>query len=241
MIGALERRSEQQLAVEADPRAIEAAALAQSHTLKELAEQSRRLDVIFAAQPPSVADEIEREQHQLVSARSRLDALQRAKAGWKPSARRQLAEKVASTERSLERHEVRLTGLRAQQVAHDAFVTEHAAEFEEARVLTLATSARRLTVRIAAVADPPQAALDLVGSRPTTQRERLRWDRAVESLAVYLDETGRPWPERAESVRDVIGPQPEHFIDRYEHERIALAVHDVHAPQREIGRSLGIG
>ncbi|MDP9404406.1 MAG: AAA family ATPase, partial [Actinomycetota bacterium] len=241
VIGALERRSDQQLAVETDPRAIEAAALAQAHTLKELTEQSRCLEAILSGQPPSVADEIEREQHGLASARIRLEAMQRAKPGWKPSARRLFTEKVASTERAIVRHEDRLAELRAQQDAHEAFAAGHAAEFEQARTLSLATSARRLTVRITAAADPPQAALDLVGPRPTTQRERLRWDRGVESLAVYLDENGLSWPERAATVRDVIGPQPEHFLDRYEHERIATAVREVHAPERDIGRSLGIG
>ncbi len=239
VIGALERRSEQQLAVETDPRAIEAAALAQAHTLKELTERSRGLDAVLAARPPSVSDEVEREEQRLASARARLDALQRAKPGWKPSTRRQLTEKAASTERAIARHEGRLGDLRAQQDAHDAFADEHAAEFEQARILALATSARRLTVRITAVADPPRAALDLVGPRPTVQRERLRWDRAVESVAVYLDENGRQWPERAASVRDVIGPQPEHFLDRYEHQRVAEAVHDVHAPERDRGLSLG--
>jgi len=240
VIGALERRSNQRLAVETDPRASQASALAQTHTLKELTEQSRRLDSVLAKQPPSVADEIEREERGLASARARLDALQRANPGWKPSARRRFTERVASTERAIARHADRLAELRARQDSHDAFAVEHAAEFEQARILTLATSARRLTVQITAVADPPQAALDLVGPRPTTQRERLRWDSAVEQLAVYLDETGRQWPERAETVRDVIGPQPERALDRFEHGRIAKTVHQVHVAERDIGRSLGI-
>jgi len=240
VVGALNRRSDQHLAVEADPRAIEAAALAQTHTLKELTEQSRRLDAVLAAQPPSVADEIEREEQRLASARTRRDALQRAKPGWKPSARRQFTEEVASTERAIERHDDRLADLRAQQDARDAFTAEHAAEFEQARVLGLASAARRLTVRINAVADPPQAALDLVGPRPTPQRARLRWDRAVESLAVYLDENGMSWPERATSVREVIGPQPEHFLDRYERQRIAKAVAEVYVPERAIGIGRGM-
>ncbi len=241
VIGALERRSDQQLAVETDPRAIEASALAQAHTLMELTEQSRRLNAVLVAQPASVADEIEREEQRLASARTRLEALHHVKPGWKPSARRQFTEKVASTERAITRHADHLAELRAQQDAHEAFTADHAAEFEQARILSLATSARRLSVRIAVVADPPQAALDLVRPRPTAQRERLRWDRAVEGLAVYLDENGRPWPERAATVGDVIGPQPEHFLDRYEHERIATAVRDVRSPERELGRSLGIG
>lgn len=106
--------------------------------------------------------------------------MQRAKPGWKPSARRQFTE-VASTERAIARHGGRLAELGAKQDAHDRFAVEHAAEFEQARVLGLATSARRLTIRITAVADPQQAALDLLGPRTTTQRERLRWDDAVEN------------------------------------------------------------
>ncbi|MGH9279071.1 MAG: hypothetical protein ACRD12_13325 [Acidimicrobiales bacterium] len=33
----------------------------------------------------------------------------------------------------------------------------------------------------------------------------------------------------------------EHLLDRYEYERIATAVREVQAPEREIGHSLGIG
>jgi conjugative relaxase-like TrwC/TraI family protein len=241
VVDALSRRSDPQLAVETDPRAIEAAALARAHTLKELIEQRHRLDAILVAQPPSVSEEIQREERHLASDWARLDAMLRAKPGWKPSARRQFADKVASTERAIARHEDRLSALRAQQDAHVSFAVEHAAEFQQARVLSRATAVRRLTVRISAVADPPQPALDILGPRPTTQRERLRWHRAVESLAVYLDESGRPWPARAESVRDVIGLRPEHFLDRYEYDRIATAVREVHVPERGTGRSLGIG
>lgn len=57
---------------------------------------------------------------------------------------------------------------------------------------------------------------------------------------MYLDETGRRWPERANTIRDVIGPQPAHYLDRYEHARIAEAVHEVHAPERGVGHSIGL-
>ncbi len=239
VIGALERRSDQQLAVETDQRAIEAGALAQVHTLKELTVKSRRLDAIIAAQPPSVAGEIAREERDLASARARLEATQRSKPSWKPSARRRLTEKVASTERAIARHEERLAELREQQDAHDAFAAEHAADFEQARVLSLAAAARRLTVRISAVADPPQAALDLVGPRPTSQRERLSWDRAVESVAVHLDEAGRRWPGRASSIADVLGERPAQPLDRFAHDQAARAVARARQPE-SLDRSLGL-
>jgi len=38
-------------------------------------------------------------------------------------------EKVASSERAVERHEERLADLRARQNAHDAFAIQHATEF----------------------------------------------------------------------------------------------------------------
>ncbi len=93
VIGALERRSDQQLAVEADPRAVDAAELARANTLKELTEQRRRVDAILAAQPPSVAREIQREERALAAERAGFEAMQRARPGWKASARRQFTER----------------------------------------------------------------------------------------------------------------------------------------------------
>ncbi|MGE3834535.1 MAG: MobF family relaxase [Acidimicrobiia bacterium] len=239
VIGALERRSDQQLAVETDPKAIEASALVQTHTLKELTDQSRRLDAVLAEQPPSVVDEIEREDQRLASARARLDALQRAKPGWKPSARRQFAVKIVSTERAIERHEDRLADLRAQQEAHDAFVADHAAEFERARILSLAISARRLTIRISAVADPPQAVLDVLGPRPTRQRDRLRWDHAVEALVVHADEVGHALPPTAATAAEMLGPPPSDRLTRFWRDQVLAAVHRVRTHECERGISLG--
>jgi hypothetical protein len=102
-----------------------------------------------------------------------------------------------------------------------------------------------------ALGDAGPHRLQLVGAHRRTRRQRGHARRGgqavpvgrvhVGQLAVYLDESGRSWLERAETVRDVIGPQPDHFLDRYEYERIAKAIHEVHAPDRELGRSLGIG
>lgn len=64
--------------------------------------------------------------------------------------------------------------------------------------------ARRVEIRVEAVADPSGAPVTLVG--PRSQRQRLRWDRAVEGVMVYLDESGRSVPQRARAITDVIGP-----------------------------------
>jgi conjugative relaxase-like TrwC/TraI family protein len=239
---ALSRRSVDKLAVEMDPRAVEAAELARAHTLKELTEQRRRLDTVLATQPASVTREIDQVERRLASERARHEAMQRAKPGWKPNSRRQLAQRLAAIERTGAQLEHRLTQLRAQEAQHDAFAVEHAAEFEQARLVARASSARRLTVRISAVADPPQAVLDLLGPRPTTQRDRLRWDDAVENLAAYVDERGVTWPDRAASLHELLGGRPEQILDRYEHDRVAKSVREVvHPETRRIDRGLSIG
>ncbi len=239
---ALSRRSDDTLAVEMDPRAIEAAELARTHTLKELTEERRRLNAVLATQPPSVADQIAREERRLAFERARHEAMQRAKPGWKLSSRQQVAQKVESLERSVRQREDRVTELRAQQGQHDAFAIEHTAEFDRAHLLARASSTRRLSVRISAVADPPQAALDLLGHRPTSQRDRLRWDSAVENLAVYLDERGHDWPDRAASLRDLLGERPKQILDRYEHDRVAKSVQEaISAPGRDLKHGLSLG
>jgi hypothetical protein len=92
-----------------------------------------------------------------------------------------------------------------------------------------------------AVADPPQAAIDLIGERPTTQRNRLRWDSAVENVASYLDERGRSWPESSASPADLLGPRPEGALDQFEYDRALKTLHQaVDPPAREAGRGLSI-
>lgn len=74
------------------------------------------------------------------------------------------------------------------------------------------------------------------------QRERLRWDRAVENLAVYLDEHGHRWPERAASPQDLLGRRPEQIFERYEYDRVVKSVREVMHPEMPgIDRGLSIG
>ncbi len=198
---ALHRRSDQKLAVETDPRAIEAAGLAQRHTLRELNERRRELDDVLRDQPPAVGAELVEAKRTAAALRERRVRLGGEKPGFKPSRRRQLATTVATLERSIENAEGRIADLEERRATHDAFAAAHEHEFAERELIELATSARRLRVKVEAVADPPEALLNLIGPRPASQRARLRWDRAVESIAVYVDETGRRVPHGADGSR----------------------------------------
>lgn len=131
--------------------------------------------------------------------------------------------------------------LEKQQAKHDAFAVEHEGELHERRLLSLARAARRLKIRIEAVTDPPQAMLDLIGDRPTGQRERLRWDGAVESVAVHLDETGRGWPDHATSVGDILG-RGHTPRDRFDHDRVANELYRAMSPiQADLDDGLSLG
>lgn len=238
---ALRRRSSANLAVETDPRALAAARLAQTHTLHQLNRQARRLDSLLAEQPPSAARELAEAHRAAASLRQRREALQAGRPGWKPSRRRELSRDLRSLDASIDHCDQRLIELEKQQAKHDAFAVEHEGELHERRLLSLAGAARRLKIRIEAVTDPPQAVLDLIGDRPAGQRERLRWDGAVESVAVHLDETGRGWPDHATSVGDILGSghTPR---DRFEHDRVANELYRAMSPiQADLDDGLSLG
>jgi hypothetical protein len=126
--------------------------------------------------------------------------MERWEPSWNPRTRRQLATALTSLDETVERAREYVAELEARQAAHEALAVEQRAEFEERRLTAQATSARRLAVTIAAVADPPGPVVALLGQRSTTQRHRLRWDSAVEVGAVYLDGHDRRAPASAESV-----------------------------------------
>jgi conjugative relaxase-like TrwC/TraI family protein len=240
VLGALSRRSDQQLAAEVDPVASEASRLARARTLQQLNARLRQLDQVLAEQPPSVTDELAQARRRSDSLHDRREAMEQRKPTWNPCTRRQLTRALTSLNETIERAHEQITELEARRAAHDAFAAEHHAEFEERRLTALAVSARRLAVRIAAVADPPPAVVQLLGERPSIQRNRLRWDRAVENVAAYLDERGRRWPDKASRPADIVGPVPSELLDRFDHDRVARGL-DQARLGTDCGHSLGIG
>ncbi len=242
VLAALSRRSDQQLAADMDPLATEASRLARAQTLQQLNARLRQLDQILAQQPPPVLDERVRAQRRTDSLNQHREAMEQRKQTLNVRSRRKLTKTLTSLDEAIERAGEHVVELEAQQAGHDAFATEHCAEFEERRLIALAISARRLAVRIAAVAEPPEAIVELLGHRPTTQRDRLRWDSAVENVATYLDDTGRQWPEHARSLIGLIGPRPSDVMGRFEHDRVARAIrHARSGPAKELEHGLSIG
>ncbi|MFP5326003.1 MAG: MobF family relaxase [Acidimicrobiia bacterium] len=241
VVDALSRRSDQQLAAEMDPLATEASRLARSGTLQHLNGRLRQLDRILCEQPPPVTEELTRSRRRLESLRQRREAMEQRRQSWNPRTRRQQTKAFTSLEEAIRRATDQVAELRARQAAHEEFAAEHRAEFDERRLTALAISARRLAVRIAAVADPTPAIVDLLGPRPMSQRDRLRWDSAVENLVAYLDERGRRWPDNAASPADVLGPRPEGALEQFEYDRILKTLHQaIDPPEREAGRGLSI-
>ncbi|MEW6153931.1 MAG: AAA family ATPase [Actinomycetota bacterium] len=241
VVDALSRRSDEQLAAEMDPLATEASRLARSGTLQQLNARLRQLDRILCEQPPPVTEELTRSRRRLELLHQRREAMEQRRQSWNPRTRRQQTKAFTSLEEVIGRATDQVAELHARQAAHEEFAAEHRAEFDERRLTALAISARRLAVRIAAVADPTPAIVDLLGPRPMSQRDRLRWDGAVENLVAYLDERGRRWPDNAASLTDLLGPRPEGALEQFEYDRILKTLHQaIDPPERETGRGLSI-
>ncbi|MGH9187521.1 MAG: hypothetical protein ACRD0U_17175, partial [Acidimicrobiales bacterium] len=228
-------------ATETDPHAVGAARLAQTHSLSGLRERSRELDRVLATQPPSVARELAQERRSLSELEERRAQLDSQRQSWKPSRRRSAVQTLSSLDRAILHANQHVATLAAQQARRDAFADAHADDIAERELLRQAAAARRLKVRVEAVADPPLALSTLLGSRPTSQRERLRWERAIESIAVHLDETGRSTPEHAAMLAEILGPRPAELLARFDHDRVAAAVREAQSPNRSPARARGIG
>lgn len=143
---------------------------------------------------------------------------------------------MESLDRSIEYAGTRAHGLRVQQAKHDAFAVKHQHEFDERRLVAQAIIARRLKLRIGAIADPSAAVLEVLGAPPASQRDRLRWEHAVESIVLLAEESGRPLPDHARTVTELLGGPPSSPLDRFQHERVAKVVNEAtSSPERELG------
>lgn len=236
---ALARRRDQPLATETDPHAVEAARLAQTHTLADLRKRSQELRRVLAKQPPSVARELAQERRSLSALEERRAQLDSARPSWKPGRRRAANQTLSSLDQAISHADQHVATLEAQEARHEAFADAHADSIAERELLCQAAAARRLKVRLEAVADPPLALNRLLGPRPTSQRERLRWDRAIESIAVHLDELARPVPDHAATLAEILGPRPDQLLARFDHDRVTNAARSVLERDRDLGRSLG--
>lgn len=242
VVEALGRRRDDELATAGDPTALEAARLARSNTMQQLQDRCCQLDAVLSQQPPSVARELAEARRSLAALQQRREAMLAEKPSWKPSRRRQAARTVDSADRAIDHAGHRVTKLEADQAGHDEFMAAHQQESDERRLLAHAESARRLKITIEAVADPPTAVVEVLGTRPHSQRERLRWERAVYAAVLYADETGRQLQARATTAAELLGAAPDSALNRYTYGLIARELHAV-LEQRavEAGPTLGLG
>lgn len=171
--------ADQIVAAEIDPIAVQAAVLAQRHTLRDLRERARKLDAVLADQPPSVADQLTESRRARALLADRRALMVESDPAWRPSRRRVAARTLASIDGSIAHADGRVEDLEGLQNQHDAFTADHADEFAELKMVNQAFAVRRLTLAVEAVAEPPLAIVELFGTRPAVQRERLRWDRAA--------------------------------------------------------------
>ena len=239
---ALARRGDQIVAAEIDPLAVQAAELARRRTLRELRERASELDAVLGAQPPSVADQLKEAGRGLALLAGQRARMMEVDAAWRPGRRRAALRTLASVDESIAHADRRVAYLEGVQNEHDAFTADHAEQFAERKMVSQALAARRLTLAVEVVANPPLAIGELLGTRPSIQRERLRWDRAAESVRVYLDESGEAVPEHASTIAELIGARPNDLLARYRHDQVATAVRDAIEPtprDRSIGRSIG--
>jgi len=241
VVQALGRRSDHELATASDPFALEVDRLARTCSLRQLSERSRQLDAVLEQHPPSVAGELADAQCTLAALERRRLTMSAAIPSWKPSRRREAADALTSVERAIEHATHRVSDLDAQRADYDEFRVVHHVELEERRLLSQAVLVRRLKLTIDAVAKPAVAVVDMLGPRPESQRERLRWEHAVEAVVRYTDETGRLLPRTASSAVELLGPPPADPLDRLPYKRVCDTMRQVHAPEHRSGVALGIG
>lgn len=232
---ALARRADKRLATETDPLVLESTRLAKEYSLQQLHRRRRGVEVILKRQPPSVSRELAEAQRTADLLRARRAAAEERRASWKPGQRRAAAREMASLDQAIAGCEHRITDLQGAQARHEAFAIDHAPQFAEREVLRRAELARRLQVRIAAVAEPPSSITAIVGAEPSSQRHRLRWQRAVEAIAVYLDEQGVQPPEHPLSASELLGSAPSGIFEGYGRDTVTSSMRDGHSPELEVG------
>ncbi|MBW3642891.1 MAG: AAA family ATPase, partial [Actinobacteria bacterium] len=237
---ALTRRSDDKLAVASDPRAIDAGRLAKEYSLCQLREHRQEVEALLQLQPPSVAGELAEARGRAEGLKARQAVVADQLASWSPKRHRNAARQMASLQAAIINAEARIAELETAQERHEDFAVEHADEFAQHDLLRRAEGARRLQVRIAAVADPPPAIAAALGPRPATQRDRLRWDRAAEAVAVYLDENDRQPPDVPCSIAELLGPRPQHSLDGYGYDMVIRAIRQQSAPERERGARIAL-
>lgn len=215
---ALERRRANRLAHDDDARAATVADQFGGWTLRQLAEERRRMQAVLSEAPRDVSDA-------LAAASRRLDALttrrqlwqqtsaepqRRPRFGWRDAGRQRQAERELRTlDTAITRTEELLAALREQRAERRAFFVAHDAEVERLRLVTAAERALELQVRAHALIEPPDAVVRAIGEQPNDYTAGQVWRNAVEEVSVYLERFGWAGPDDGSELEDVLGARPQ--------------------------------
>lgn len=201
---AMDRRRAQTLAHEADPLAATVASELAGRTLGDLHLERARLEAGLRTAPRDVTralqaacEELDAVLTRCRSQEGRLDhALRRAQAR-SPLVRRAARKAVPAARQAILRLEARAAQLREREAslrslwrARSEWLEAHLSEAERLQVVLRAEHARSLAMRAAALQDPPDVVLDLVGPVPADLQGRQAWRHAIGEAAVHLDRYG---------------------------------------------------
>jgi hypothetical protein len=236
--GAMERRRANRLAHEQDGRAAAVAGEFDGWTLRQLADERRRLKQQLSDAPPDVS-------RALVATNRHLDGLRTRRHAWeelltsaddvggilgKLSRRSEAANRdratreMASIDLALARTEQRASALREQWASRHAFFRDHSALVDRLGLVTAAERAAELKVRTNASLKPPDALLESLGGRPNDHVAAQLWRNAVEDAAVYVQRFGRAGGGRTDSVSAVLGGQPQDVEAAWGYQRAADSI-----------------
>jgi hypothetical protein len=199
-----------------------------ARTLSELRLEREQLDAVLSHAPAAVdaplvaavrrRDELLARQHVWLEKLATADhQTERSTQPRTTRARRELA----AVERELARAAQRVTALQGRSVQRREFLDQHRLELERREVIRRLEEARELQVRLGATERPPSTLLERIGRRPTDERRRQFWSRAVEETAVLSERyngdaasmlaagTCEPWLREYRGLIAALVPEPE--------------------------------
>jgi hypothetical protein len=217
---ALEQRRARSLAHDTDGLA--AARAGDRHRdLRSLRLEREALESVLAAAPASSAET-------LAAAQRHRDALLARRQLWaasleapetSPPARWRRRSEAGTDQRAAEREIIAadraLAAITATITHHErrqahrvAFLAEHADDVARHDLLRRAEAAREVQVRTAALDVVPDDVVELLGDRPTSRPELIRWEAAVAEIAVYRERYGEVDPLGEATTTDAIRARP---------------------------------
>jgi ATP-dependent exoDNAse (exonuclease V) alpha subunit len=224
---AMDRRRAKALAHESDPLASVIACGLTRATLAELRSEREQIEGLLRQAPRDVSDALQTSCEELDRAATQrrvyqedLDRLMQRAQSRNPLTRRSalagapaVRERLADLDRRMARLRERETSLRTLWRSRAAWLDEHRAESDRLQVLLRAEHARAAEVRAAALQEPPEAMLRLLGPEPEDLTAMQAWRHAVGEAAVHLDRYGTVDPPEHRGLELWSHQQAAHAVD----------------------------